>query len=137
MNAPPPPPQSFPYDHLFKILTIGDAGVGKVRCSVQLYMYALSVLTFRLARYLETSFVKRERDAGLIGRNLSGAGLVGLLHVLLGVVRLFTWDTCAWSHDGISDNCHIESLVLTNQSLTFSLSLTPRRAVINPSSIHR
>lgn len=24
-----PPPQSFPYDHLFKILTIGDAGVGK------------------------------------------------------------------------------------------------------------
>lgn len=30
MSAPPPPPQSFPYDHLFKILTIGDAGVGKV-----------------------------------------------------------------------------------------------------------
>jgi hypothetical protein len=28
--AAPPPPQSFPYDHLFKILTIGDAGVGKV-----------------------------------------------------------------------------------------------------------
>lgn len=26
-----PPPQTFPYDHLFKILVIGDAGVGKVR----------------------------------------------------------------------------------------------------------
>lgn len=25
-----PPPQTFPYDHLFKILIIGDAGVGKV-----------------------------------------------------------------------------------------------------------
>ncbi len=29
---PPPPPKSFPYDHLFKLLMIGDAGVGKVRC---------------------------------------------------------------------------------------------------------
>jgi GTPase SAR1 family protein len=29
--APPPPPgQTFPYDHLFKLLMIGDAGVGKV-----------------------------------------------------------------------------------------------------------
>eukprot|EP00978_Attheya_sp_CCMP212_P047019 scaffold421188_cov47-Attheya_sp.AAC.9 len=29
--APPPPPgQTVPYDHLFKILMIGDAGVGKV-----------------------------------------------------------------------------------------------------------
>lgn len=28
--APPPaPPQAFPYDHLFKILLIGDTGVGK------------------------------------------------------------------------------------------------------------
>eukprot|EP00565_Helicotheca_tamesis_P006412 CAMPEP_0185729240 /NCGR_PEP_ID=MMETSP1171-20130828/4776_1 /TAXON_ID=374046 /ORGANISM="Helicotheca tamensis, Strain CCMP826" /LENGTH=218 /DNA_ID=CAMNT_0028398031 /DNA_START=63 /DNA_END=719 /DNA_ORIENTATION=+ len=27
--AAPPPPQTFPYDHLFKILMIGDAGVGK------------------------------------------------------------------------------------------------------------
>ena len=26
----PPPPQTYPYDHLFKILIIGDAGVGKV-----------------------------------------------------------------------------------------------------------
>ena len=32
MAAPPPPapPKSFPYDHLFKLLMIGDAGVGKV-----------------------------------------------------------------------------------------------------------
>jgi|EP01083_Nonionella_stella_P096301 Ras-related protein Rab-18 len=32
MSAPPPPPappKSFPYDHLFKLLMIGDAGVGK------------------------------------------------------------------------------------------------------------
>lgn len=29
--AVPAAPQSFPYDHLFKILIIGDAGVGKVR----------------------------------------------------------------------------------------------------------
>jgi Ras-related protein Rab-18 len=31
MAAPPPPapPKSFPYDHLFKLLMIGDAGVGK------------------------------------------------------------------------------------------------------------
>jgi len=31
MPAPPPPapPKSFPYDHLFKLLMIGDAGVGK------------------------------------------------------------------------------------------------------------
>jgi hypothetical protein len=28
--AAAPPPQTFPYDHLFKILVIGDAGVGKV-----------------------------------------------------------------------------------------------------------
>jgi hypothetical protein len=37
MSAPPPPPpappKSFPYDHLFKLLMIGDAGVGKVRCN--------------------------------------------------------------------------------------------------------
>jgi hypothetical protein len=36
MSAPPPPPappKSFPYDHLFKLLMIGDAGVGKVRSS--------------------------------------------------------------------------------------------------------
>jgi hypothetical protein len=26
-----PPPQSFPYDYLFKVLIIGDASVGKVR----------------------------------------------------------------------------------------------------------
>mmetsp|Transcript_6245 Transcript_6245/g.9066 ORF Transcript_6245/g.9066 Transcript_6245/m.9066 type:complete len:226 (+) Transcript_6245:89-766(+) len=26
---PPAPPKSFPYDHLFKLLMIGDAGVGK------------------------------------------------------------------------------------------------------------
>lgn len=34
MSIPPPPPappKSFPYDHLFKLLMIGDAGVGKVR----------------------------------------------------------------------------------------------------------
>ena len=37
MPTPPPPPpsaappKSFPYDHLFKLLMIGDAGVGKVR----------------------------------------------------------------------------------------------------------
>jgi GTPase SAR1 family protein len=35
MSAPPPPPsaappKTFPYDHLFKLLMIGDAGVGKV-----------------------------------------------------------------------------------------------------------
>eukprot|EP01083_Nonionella_stella_P159816 521820_1 len=33
MSAPPPPPpappKAFPYDHLFKLLMIGDAGVGK------------------------------------------------------------------------------------------------------------
>lgn len=33
MTAPPPPPsappKAFPYDHLFKLLMIGDAGVGK------------------------------------------------------------------------------------------------------------
>jgi len=31
MAAPPPPapPQTFPYDHIFKLLMIGDAGVGK------------------------------------------------------------------------------------------------------------
>jgi len=32
-NLPPPPPPpstSAPYDHLFKVLMIGDAGVGKV-----------------------------------------------------------------------------------------------------------
>lgn len=32
-NPPPPPPappKAFPYDHLFKLLMIGDAGVGKV-----------------------------------------------------------------------------------------------------------
>lgn len=33
--SPPPPPaappkKNFPYDHLFKLLMIGDAGVGKV-----------------------------------------------------------------------------------------------------------
>ncbi len=28
--AAAPPPQTFPYDHLFKLLIIGDAGVGKV-----------------------------------------------------------------------------------------------------------
>ena len=28
--AAPAAPQTFPYDHLFKILIIGDAGVGKV-----------------------------------------------------------------------------------------------------------
>lgn len=28
-TPPPAPPQSFPYDHLFKLLVIGDAGVGK------------------------------------------------------------------------------------------------------------
>jgi hypothetical protein len=26
-----PPPQTFPYDYLFKVLIIGDASVGKVR----------------------------------------------------------------------------------------------------------
>jgi Ras-related protein Rab-18 len=26
---PPPPPKSVPYDHLFKVLTVGDTGVGK------------------------------------------------------------------------------------------------------------
>jgi len=26
--------QSFPYDHLFKLLMIGDAGVGKVRAAI-------------------------------------------------------------------------------------------------------
>ena len=26
------PPQTFPYDYLFKVLIIGDASVGKVRC---------------------------------------------------------------------------------------------------------
>lgn len=35
MSTPPPPPpappKAFPYDHLFKLLMIGDAGVGKVR----------------------------------------------------------------------------------------------------------
>ena len=32
MPAPPaaPPPQTFPYDYLFKVLIIGDASVGKV-----------------------------------------------------------------------------------------------------------
>ena len=31
-SAPPaPPPQTFPYDYLFKVLIIGDASVGKVR----------------------------------------------------------------------------------------------------------
>ena len=32
MSAPPgaPPPQTFPYDYLFKVLIIGDASVGKV-----------------------------------------------------------------------------------------------------------
>jgi len=25
-----PPPQTFPYDYLFKVLVIGDASVGKV-----------------------------------------------------------------------------------------------------------
>lgn len=29
-----PPPQTFPYDHLFKILIIGDAATGKVRAYV-------------------------------------------------------------------------------------------------------
>ena len=28
--AAPPPPQTFPYDYLFKVLVIGDASVGKV-----------------------------------------------------------------------------------------------------------
>jgi hypothetical protein len=28
-----PPPQSLPYDFLFKVLIIGDASVGKVRCN--------------------------------------------------------------------------------------------------------
>ena len=45
MSAPPPPPQSFPYDHLFKILTIGDAGVGKVRGATEgVFFYFLFVL---------------------------------------------------------------------------------------------
>ena len=45
MSAPPPPPQSFPYDHLFKILTIGDAGVGKVRGATEgVSFYFLFVL---------------------------------------------------------------------------------------------
>lgn len=30
-----PPPQSFPYDYLFKVLIIGDASVGKVRDSME------------------------------------------------------------------------------------------------------
>ena len=31
INMAAPPPQTFPYDYLFKILIIGDASVGKVR----------------------------------------------------------------------------------------------------------
>lgn len=31
-----PPPQTFPYDYLFKILIIGDASVGKVGFSLGL-----------------------------------------------------------------------------------------------------
>ena len=30
-----PPPQTFPYDYLFKVLIIGDASVGKVSGIVQ------------------------------------------------------------------------------------------------------
>lgn len=46
MSAPPPPPQSFPYDHLFKILTIGDAGVGKVREAVEYFCACASWYQF-------------------------------------------------------------------------------------------
>ncbi len=33
---PPAPPMAFPYDHLFKLLMIGDAGVGKVSAACKL-----------------------------------------------------------------------------------------------------
>ena len=35
--AAAPPPQTFPYDHLFKILVIGDAGVGKVSLNCKIW----------------------------------------------------------------------------------------------------
>ncbi len=38
MSSPPPKgPQSFPYDHLFKLLMIGDAAVGKVSTLTMLW----------------------------------------------------------------------------------------------------
>jgi hypothetical protein len=42
-SNPPPPPATVPYDHLFKVLMIGDAGVGKVcskfKCNVSLLAF--------------------------------------------------------------------------------------------------
>ena len=38
-----PPPQSFPYDYLFKVLIIGDASVGKVRFA---YTFSISSAIF-------------------------------------------------------------------------------------------
>jgi hypothetical protein len=39
-----PPPQSYPYDYLFKILIIGDASVGKVRVGVHSCLWVASCL---------------------------------------------------------------------------------------------
>lgn len=39
-----PPPQSYPYDYLFKILIIGDASVGKVRFGLMFTFIRVAVL---------------------------------------------------------------------------------------------
>ena len=44
MMSAAPPPQTFPYDHLFKILVIGDAGVGKV--SIVSFFESLNEMAF-------------------------------------------------------------------------------------------
>ena len=73
MSAPPPPPQSFPYDHLFKILTIGDAGVGKVREAVECFLclcwYQFSSgAGFGLRRREETVMDVRSQGVTYFGR---------------------------------------------------------------------
>jgi len=123
---PPPPPQSFPYDHLFKILTIGDAGVGKVRCSVEPVHICVCSFCFDWCGISSrvSDLVRRRTDRS-IGRNLSEAGLAGLL---LSRVCLFTWDTCVWSHDAISDNLLCRVSRAQNERLTLFSLPKPRRS---------
>lgn len=98
MAAPPPP--TYPYDHLFKILIIGDAGVGKVRtilfiqCSIQyhkiIFWFIHSFIhkqSSMLLRFTDDSF--DEHIQSTIGVDFK------VKHLELGgkKVKLTIWDT--------------------------------------------
>ena len=58
-------PQSFPYDHLFKLLMIGDAAVGKVsnittiivHIILQFYTYVLQLKISYYVLLIHTSYI--------------------------------------------------------------------------------